>query len=104
MDKTAIITLSHEVVVTKIFLITNMKVMLNRDLANLYNVKTRDLNKAVNCYIKRFPEDFMFLLTKDEFKNLMFQIGILGWGGTHKNLFAFNEQGLAMYFCVLNSD
>ena len=46
----------------------------------------------------------MFLLTKDEFKNLMFYIGILGWGGTHKNLFAFNEQGLAMYFGVLNSD
>ena len=46
----------------------------------------------------------MFLLTKDEFKNLIFQIGILGWGGTHKNLFTFTEQGLAMYFGVLNSD
>ncbi len=50
MNKTAIITLSQEVVMTKIFLITNMKVMLNRDLANLYNVETRNLNKAVNCY------------------------------------------------------
>ena len=50
MNETAIITLSHEVVMTKIFLITNMMVMLNRDLANLYNVETRNLKKAVNCY------------------------------------------------------
>lgn len=68
----------------KILFIRGYKVMLDRDLALLYRVGTRDLNKAVFRNPERFPGDFMFQLQKDEFKNLMFQIGTSSWGGTRK--------------------
>jgi len=58
--------------------------MLDKDLADLYNVMTRDLNKAVKRNLKQFPDDFMFQLTEDVFKNLMFQFGTSSWGGTRK--------------------
>ena len=70
--------------------------MLDKDLAELYNVATRDLNKAVKRNLKRFPDDFMFQLNDDEFKNLMFQNGTSSWGGSRKSPFAFTEQGVAM--------
>ena len=78
--------------------------MLDKDLAGLYNVQTRDLNKAVKRNIKRFPDDFMFQLTPEEFKNLKFQNGTSSWGGTRKMPSAFTEQGVAMLSSVLNSD
>jgi hypothetical protein len=78
--------------------------MLDSDLAELYQVTTGNLNKAVNRNIKRFPEDFMFQLTETEFKNLMFQIGISSWGGKRKLPFVFTEQGVAMLSGILNSD
>ena len=78
--------------------------MLDKDLAELYNVATRDLNKAVKRNLKRFPDDFMFQLNDDEFKNLMFQNGTSSWGGSRKSPFAFTEQGVAMLAGVLNSD
>jgi ORF6N domain len=53
--------------------------MLDKDLAELYNVMTRNLNKAVNRNLKRFPKDFMFQLNQKEFKNLMFQFGTSSW-------------------------
>ena len=62
-----------EIIMKKIYLIRGMKVMLDKDLAELYGVSTRNLNKAVNRNIKRFPDDFMVRLTKEEFDNLMFQ-------------------------------
>jgi len=62
------------------------------------------LNKAVNRNIKRFPDDFMVRLTKEEFDNLMFQIGTSSWGGTRKLPYAFTEQGVAMLSSVLRSD
>jgi hypothetical protein len=71
-----------EIIMRKICLIRGMKVMLDKDLAELYGVSTRNLNKAVNRNIKRFPDDFMVRLTKEEFDNLMFQIGTSSWGGT----------------------
>lgn len=65
---------------------------------------TGNLNKAVKRNIKRFPEDFMFQLTKDEFENLKFQFGISSWGGTRSFPYAFTEQGVAMLSGILNSD
>lgn len=78
--------------------------MLDRDLAELYNVTTGNLNKAVKRNLRRFPEDFMFQLTAAEFKNLMFQSGTSSWGGTRKMPSGFTEQGVAMLSGVLNSD
>jgi len=78
--------------------------MLDRDLAELYNVTTGNLNKAVKRNLKRFPDDFMFELSEKEFKDLLFQNGISSWGGTRKPPFAFTEQGVAMLSGVLSSD
>lgn len=74
----------QEVIANKIFLIRGKKVLLDKDLADLYGVMTGNLNKAVKRNIKRFPEDFMFQLTDEEFKNLIFQSGTSRWGGTRK--------------------
>jgi len=78
--------------------------MLDKDLAELYGVSTGNLNKAVKRNIKRFPDDFMFQLTDEEFKILIFQIGISSWGGTRSSPYAFTEQGVAMLSGILNSD
>jgi len=93
-----------ERIISKIYLIKGQKVMLDMDLAVLYGVSTRDLNKAVHRNIKRFPDDFMLQLTKEEFDNLMFQSGTSSWGGTRKLPYAFTEQGVAMLSSVLRSD
>lgn len=77
--------------------------MLDRDLAELYGVLTKNLNKAVSRNSERFPGDFMFQLTPEEFKNLKFQIGTSRWGGTRKLPHAFTEQGVAMLSSVLKS-
>jgi phage regulator Rha-like protein len=87
----------------KIFLIRGRRVMLDRDLAELYGVETRDLNKAVKRNIDRFPQDFMFQLTNEEFGNLKFHFGTSSWGGTRKLPYAFTENGVAMLSSVLNS-
>jgi hypothetical protein len=93
-----------DIVMSRIYLIRGMKVMLDRDLAELYEVTTGNLNKAVKRNLKRFPEDFMFQLSADEFKNLIFQIGTSSWGGTRKPPYAFTEQGVAMLSGLLSSD
>ncbi len=92
-----------EVIEQKIILIRGKKVMLDKDLAALYRVETFNLNKAVRRNIDRFPEDFMFQLTNEEFKNLIFQNGISSWGGTRKLPIVFTENGVAMLSSVLNS-
>ena len=93
---------------SKIYEIRGHKVMINRDLAELYQVTTGNLNKSVQRIIKRFPSDFMFQLTKEEFDqlktNLIFQNGISNWGGTRKLPYAFTEQGPAMLSGISNSD
>ena len=93
---------------SKIYEIRGHKVMINRDLAELYQVTTGNLNKSVQRNIKRFPSDFMFQLTKEEFDqlktNLIFQNGISNWGGTRKLTYAFTEQGPAMLSGISNSD
>lgn len=77
--------------------------MLDRDLAELYGIGTRDLNKAVKRNLARFPADFMFQLNKKEIDNLMFQFGTSSWGGTRKSPNVFTEHGIAMLSSVLNS-
>ena len=98
------LTLPDEMIMSKIYFIRDLKVMLDKDLAELYGVLTGNLNKAVKRNIKRFPNDFMFQLTKKEFENLKFQFGISSWGGTRSLPYAFTEQGVAMLSGILNSD
>ena len=97
-----------QLIQSKIYEVRGQKVILARDLAELYNVTTSNLNKAVKRNIRRFPDDFMFQLTKAEFDelktNLIFQNGTSNWGGTRKLPYAFTEQGLAMLSGLLNSD
>ena len=97
-----------QLIQSKIYEIRGHKVMIDRDLAELYQVTTGNLNKSVQRNIKRFPSDFMFQLTKEEFDqlktNLIFQNGISNWGGTRKLPYAFTEQGLAMLSGILSSD
>jgi len=89
----------------KIYLIRGQKVMIDRDLSELYKVKTFNLNKAVRRNLSRFPVDFMFQLSKDEYQSLRFQIGILKRGKHAKYLpYVFTEQGVAMLSSVLNSE
>ncbi|MBN2189359.1 MAG: ORF6N domain-containing protein [Chitinispirillaceae bacterium] len=88
-----------------IYHIRGKAVMLDSDLAGLYQVPTGRLNEAVRRNIRRFPEDFMFQLTQDEFKNLMSQFAISSsHGGRRKLPLAFSEQGVAMLSGVLNSE
>lgn len=93
-----------ELIQSKIYEIREQKVMLDFDLAALYQVETRVLNQAVKRNMKRFPSDFMFQLTSDEWAILKSQFVISSWGGTRKLPYAFTEQGLAMLSGVLNSD
>ena len=79
------------------------QVMLDRDLAELYGVETRRLNEQVKRNIERFPEDFMFQLTQNEFDNLKSQFATSSWGGVRKLPYAFTEQGVAMLSGVLKS-
>ena len=96
-----------QIIQQKIYEIRGQRVILDYDLAELYQVTTGNLNKAVKRNIRRFPPDFMFQLSKEEFdelkKNLIFQFGISRWGGTRKLPHAFTEQGVAMLSGILNS-
>ncbi len=96
-----------EIIEKKIYLIRGEKVMLDSDLAELYGAETFNLNKAVKRNIDRFPEDFMFQLSKEEAESLRFQIGMSkesGRGGRRYLPYVFTEQGVAMLSSVLNSD
>jgi len=95
--------LSHEVIERKIYLIRGKKVMLDRDLANLYGVTTGNLNKAVMRNLERFPGDFMFQLNPHEFKSLVFQIGRPNRGGTQIRPRVFTDYGILMISSVLHS-
>jgi ORF6N domain len=95
------------IIQNKIFEIRGQKVMLDRDLAEMYEVETRVLNQAVQRNISRFPSDFMFRLSKKEFEFLISQNVIsknAGRGGTRKMPYAFTEQGVAMLSSVLKSE
>ena len=93
-----------EIIQNKIYLIRGQKVMLDKDLAELYGVMTKNLNKAVRRNLGRFPGDFAFMLTEKEYQALRFQIGTLKRGQHSKFLpLVFTEQGVAMLSSVLNS-
>ena len=100
------LVLSADNIKRKIYTIRDVQVMIDTDLAELYNVETRALNQAVKRNSERFPENFMFQLTEDEFENLMSQFVISSsqWGGRRKLPYAFTEQGVAMLSGVLKSD
>ena len=94
------------VVLSKIYVIRNHKVMIDRDLAELYGVETRTLNQAVKRNLQRFPEDFMFQMTSDELENWKSQIVISNKEkmGIRKPPLVFTEQGVAMLSSLLNSE
>jgi len=96
--------LPDEIITSKIYLIRDKKVMLDHDLAKLYKVETKVLKQAVRRNIKRFPIDFMFELTNQEFSILRSQFVTSSWGGSRYVPMAFTEQGVAMLSSVLNSD
>ena len=87
----------------KIHIIRGVKVMLDSDLAELYGVEVRILNQAVKRNKKRFPKDFMYILTNKEVINLKSQFVISSWGGRRSRPYAFTEQGIAMLSSVLKS-
>lgn len=95
-----------EIVMNQIYYIRGQKVMIDRDLAVLYNVETRILKQAVRRNITRFPDDFMFEMTKEEFQNWRSQIVISNSDlmGLRFMPFCFTEQGVAMLSSVLNSE
>ncbi|HWQ31964.1 MAG TPA: ORF6N domain-containing protein [Blastocatellia bacterium] len=100
------VVVQFETVERKIHLIRGQRVMLDSDLAELYEVETFNLNKAVKRNIERFPEDFMFQLTREEADSLRFQSGISneGRGGRRYLPYVFTEQGVAMLSSVLRSE
>jgi hypothetical protein len=92
-----------ELIERKIYRLHGQKVMLDRDLAELYGVDTRTLNQAVRRNIERFPDDFMITLTREEIRNIS-QIVICSKMKHAKNVYAFTEQGVAMLSGVLKSN
>jgi len=93
----------EEIISNKIFFIRNQKVMIDRDLANLYGVETKYLKRQVRRNIDRFPGDFMFELSNEELNVLRSQFGTSSWGGNRYTPMAFTEQGVAMLSSVINS-
>ncbi len=98
------IVVSDAIVINKIHVIRGEQVMLDNDLAELYGVETKYLKRQVRRNIKRFPEDFMFELNKNEFENLRCQFGTSSWGGTRYFPMAFTEIGIPQLSTVLNSN
>jgi hypothetical protein len=88
----------------KIVEIRGQRVMLDFELAKLYGVQTKIFKQSIRRNLKRFPPDFMFLLTTEEFQHLRSQIVTSSWGGHRYLPYAFTEQGVAMLSSILNSD
>jgi len=103
MEKENFLPIPEESIVRKIYLIRGQKIIFDVDLATLYGVETKQLKRAVRRNINRFPIDFMFEVTIEEFENLRCQIGTSSWGGIRYLPMAFTEQGVAMLSGILNS-
>lgn len=102
--KDTALAIPDELIMNQIYYLRGQKVMIDKDLAILYGVETKQLKRQVTRNIERFPEDFMFEMTKDESEALRSQIGSLKRGEHAKYLpFCFTEQGVAMLSSVLNS-
>ena len=97
------IILKEENISSKILLIRGERVILDSDLAEIYGVTTSRLNEQVKRNLKRFPSDFMFELSDDEYKNLISQFATSRWGGRRKSPKVFTEHGAIMMASVLNS-
>ena len=95
--------LPDELIINKIYFIRGQKVMLDKDLAEMYGIETKRLKEAVRRNSERFPKDFMFTLTQKEFQHLRSQFATSSWGGIRYLPTAFTEQGVAMLSGVLNS-
>ena len=93
-----------EIVMQKIYMIRGRNVMLDQDLAELYDVKTKRLNEQVKRNISRFPDDFLFQLNKEEFNDLKSQFATSSWGGRRTPPLAFTDYGVLMLSSVLKSD
>lgn len=104
MSKGEVVKFDESIIRDRIFSIRGFQVMLDRDLAELYGVEVRYLNRAVKRNIERFPSEFCFLLNNKEMLNLKFQFGTSSWGGKRKNSTVFTEQGVAMLSAVLRSE
>ncbi len=98
------LSIPDEIIANKIFLIRGKKVMFDSDLAELYQVETKRLNEQVKRNMSRFPDDFMFQLTKEEWANLKSQNATSKWGGRRSEPFVFTEYGVLMLSSVLNTD
>lgn len=110
VEKALLVFVTEQKILAKIYVIRGEKVMIDKDLAEMYSVETKHLKRQVKRNIERFPKDFMFELTKKEFENLRYQIGTsslpganTGWGGARYMPLAFTEQGVAMLSSILNS-
>ena len=104
-DSIKSIAIPDEVIISRIYLIRGQRVMIDRDMAELYGVETKRLKEAVRRNIERFPEDFMFEMTKEEFENWRSQFATSKSDmlGLRYAPFCFTEQGVTMLSCVLNS-
>jgi hypothetical protein len=102
-ETSLIFPVTPEFIERRIHLIHGHKVIMDADLADLYQVETGNLNKAVKRNLERFPADFMFQLTQKETLNLRFQFGISSWGGRRYLPYAFTELGISMLSSVLES-
>ena len=98
------IIIPNEVITNKIYFIRNQKVMLDRDLAVLYEVETKRINEQIKRNSARFPENFMFQLNEVEYENLKSQNATSSWGGSRKLPFAFTEHGVLQLANVLKSE
>lgn len=94
----------NEIISNKIYLIRNQKVMLDKDLAELFEVETKRVNEQVKRNFSKFPEHFMFQLNEDEFEILKSQFATSSWGGTRKLPYAFTEHGVLQLSNVLKSE
>ena len=104
-DQPSLPILNGENIQNCIQIIRGQQVIIDRDLAKLYNVETAQMNRQVKRNIERFPEDFMFQLTKEEAENLKCQNGTSSWGGDRRALpHAFTEQGISMLAGLLRSE
>ena len=93
-----------KIITSKIYEIRGQKVMLDFDLAELYGIPTKVLKQSINRNIKRFPEDFMFIINDLEFQNLRSQIVTSSWGGIRRNPAALTEHGVSMLASILRSE
>ena len=93
-----------KIITSKIYEIRGQKVMLDFDLAELYGIPTKVLKQSINRNIKRFPEDFMFIINDLEFQNLRSQFVTSSWGGIRRNPVALTEHGVSMLASILRSE